>query len=260
MKDFFSSLAFPTDVLRPLTMMTQNGTQPGTEIVGDDELADADTEIIFTAPPAPQRTLRLVTQNVVTACHLGVPLDLRQIAIRARNSEFNPQRFPACIMRIQAPRTTALAFSTGKMIVTGAPDVPSAKRATKKHALLLKKVGFDVRITNYRISNMIGTTDVHVPVALETFAARYPHQTSYEPEIFPGAMFYMTEPACCCTVFCSGRITITGVKSVEDLETAGRKIDELLGDAKVPLTHFADPSPDPFPDSAPPPSSETATA
>lgn len=32
-----------------------------------------------------------------------------------------PQRFPACIMRIQAPRTTALAFSTGKMIVTGAP-------------------------------------------------------------------------------------------------------------------------------------------
>ena len=30
------------------------------------------------------------------------------------------QKFPACIMRITDPKTTALIFRTGKMIVTGA--------------------------------------------------------------------------------------------------------------------------------------------
>lgn len=52
--------------------------------------------------------------------NLGCKLDLKKIALHARNAEYNPKRFAAVIMRIRDPRTTALIFSSGKMVCTGA--------------------------------------------------------------------------------------------------------------------------------------------
>eukprot|EP00667_Euglena_gracilis_P016433 EG_transcript_17190 len=185
--------------------------------------------------------LHFETQNVVTACWLGTTLELRDIAVKARNAEFNPKKFPACVIRLPEPRTTALVFKSGKMVVTGAKDFTSAKRATKKFALLVRRLGFDVTLRQFRISNMVGTMDVKLPVAVEQFASHYQSDTYYEPEIFPGAMYYMTEPRCVCTVFCSGRITIAGLKVLEDLERAARKLDFLLGDFKMDLSNFTVP-------------------
>ena len=51
---------------------------------------------------------------------LATKLELKTIALRARNAEYNPKRFAAVIMRIRDPRTTALIFSSGKMVCTGA--------------------------------------------------------------------------------------------------------------------------------------------
>ena len=52
-------------------------------------------------------------QNVVATCYLGRKLDLKHIAMHARNAEYNPKRFAAVIMRIREPKTTALVFSSG---------------------------------------------------------------------------------------------------------------------------------------------------
>ena len=49
------------------------------------------------------------TAQSVTASS-GCKLDLKTIALRARNAEYNPKRFAAVIMRIREPRTTALIF------------------------------------------------------------------------------------------------------------------------------------------------------
>lgn len=59
--------------------------------------------------------------------HLGVPLDLKKIALHARNAEYNPKRFAAVIMRIREPRTTALIFSSGKMVCTGAKSEDASR-------------------------------------------------------------------------------------------------------------------------------------
>ena len=42
--------------------------------------------------------------------------------MRAPNTEYNPKRFVAVIMRIRKPRTTALLFNSGKMVCIGAKD------------------------------------------------------------------------------------------------------------------------------------------
>ncbi|KAF7119479.1 hypothetical protein RHSIM_Rhsim13G0234100 [Rhododendron simsii] len=54
-------------------------------------------------------------QNIVSTVNLDCKLDLKAIALQARNAEYNPKRFAAVIMRIREPKTTALIFASGKM-------------------------------------------------------------------------------------------------------------------------------------------------
>ena len=58
-------------------------------------------------------TCLTLKRNIVSTISVGCKLDLKKIALQARNAEYNPKRFAALIMRIRAPRTTALIFSSG---------------------------------------------------------------------------------------------------------------------------------------------------
>lgn len=60
-----------------------------------------------------------ILQNIVATVNLETKLDLKEIALKARNAEYNPKRFAAVIMRIRDPKTTALIFGSGKMVITG---------------------------------------------------------------------------------------------------------------------------------------------
>jgi transcription initiation factor TFIID TATA-box-binding protein len=48
------------------------------------------------------------TQNVVATMNLQVKLDLLTLATQTRNSEYSPSRFAAVVIRIRAPKATAL--------------------------------------------------------------------------------------------------------------------------------------------------------
>jgi transcription initiation factor TFIID TATA-box-binding protein len=76
--------------------------------------------------------------------NLGCKLDLKKIALHARNAEYNPKRFAAVIMRIREPRTTALIFSSGKMVCTGAKSEEDSRLAARKYARIVQKLGFTV--------------------------------------------------------------------------------------------------------------------
>jgi transcription initiation factor TFIID TATA-box-binding protein len=80
----------------------------------------------------------------VSTANLGTKLDLRKIAINCRNAEYNPKRFAAVIMRIRDPKTTALIFSSGKMVCTGAKSEELSRDTAKKYSKAIRKVGFPV--------------------------------------------------------------------------------------------------------------------
>ena len=83
-------------------------------------------------------------RNIVSTVNLGCPLDLKRIALQARNAEYNPKRFAAVIMRIRSPRTTALIFSSGKMVCTGAKSEEDSLQAARRYARVIQKLGFPV--------------------------------------------------------------------------------------------------------------------
>jgi transcription initiation factor TFIID TATA-box-binding protein len=97
-------------------------------------------------------------QNVVATLNLGMRVDLNKIAQTARNAEYNPRRFAAVIMRIREPRSTALIFASGKMIVTGAKTVANSQLASEKYVAIIRKVGIPVASRDYKVQNMTGFT------------------------------------------------------------------------------------------------------
>ncbi|KAL1236504.1 TATA-box-binding protein [Trichinella pseudospiralis] len=180
------------------------------------------TPSVDTSMPVPQ------LQNIVSTVNLGCKLDLKQIALQARNAEYNPKRFAAVIMRIREPRTTALIFSSGKMVCTGAKSEDLSRLAARKYARIVQKLGFDAKFMDFKVQNMVGSCDVRFPIQLESFCLTHSQFSAYEPELFPGLIYRMVKPRVVLLIFVSGKVVITGAKEKRDIDEAFTSIYPIL--------------------------------
>jgi transcription initiation factor TFIID TATA-box-binding protein len=171
-------------------------------------------------------------QNVVATVNLGCRLNLKVIALHARNAEYNPKRFAAVIMRIREPKTTALIFASGKMVCTGAKSEEESKFASRKYARIIQKLGFPVRFTEFKVQNIVGSCDVGFPIRLESLTNAHGVFSSYEPELFPGLIYRMLEPKVVLLIFVSGKIVLTGAKDRKEINRAFDNIYPILIDFK----------------------------
>ncbi|OMJ09407.1 TATA-box-binding protein [Smittium culicis] len=161
-------------------------------------------------------------------------LDLKTIALHARNAEYNPKRFAAVIMRIRDPKTTALIFASGKMVVTGAKSEDDSKLAARKYARIVQKLGFPAKFTDFKIQNIVGSCDVKFPIRLEGLAYSHGHFSSYEPELFPGLIYRMVKPKIVLLIFVSGKIVLTGAKVRNEIYQAFEAIYPVLTEFRKP--------------------------
>ncbi|XP_020957999.1 TATA box-binding protein-like protein 2 isoform X2 [Sus scrofa] len=171
-------------------------------------------------------------QNIVSTVNLACKLDLKKIALHAKNAEYNPKRLAAVIMRIREPRTTALIFSSGKMVCTGAKSEEQSRLASRKYARVVQKLGFPARFLNFKIQNMVGSCDVRFPIRLEGLVLTHPEFSSYEPELFPGLIYRMVKPQIVLLIFVSGKVVLTGAKERSEIYEAFENIYPILKDFK----------------------------
>ncbi|XP_002127120.2 uncharacterized protein LOC100177214 [Ciona intestinalis] len=167
-------------------------------------------------------------QNIVSTVNLDTKLDLKRIALHARNAEYNPKRFAAVIMRIREPRTTALIFSSGKMVCTGAKSENASRLAARKYARVVQKLGFPAKFIDFKIQNMVGSVDVKFPIRLEGLVLAHSQFSSYEPELFPGLIYRMVKPRIVLLIFVSGKVVLTGAKVYNEIEEAFNNIYPIL--------------------------------
>ncbi|KAI5168473.1 transcription initiation factor TFIID TATA-box-binding protein [Pancytospora epiphaga] len=167
-------------------------------------------------------------QNVVATVNLNCKLDLKNIALHARNAEYNPKRFAAVIMRIRDPKTTALIFASGKMVVTGAKSEKASKIASQRYAKIIHKLGFNAQFTEFKVQNIVSSCDLKFCIKLEGLAYAHSNYCSYEPELFPGLIYRMVKPKIVLLIFVSGKIVLTGAKVREDIYQAFENIYPVL--------------------------------
>ncbi len=167
-------------------------------------------------------------ENIVATVILDQTLDLNLIESRVPNVTYQPDQFPGLILRLEKPKTTALIFKSGKMVVTGAKSTEQLIEAVKRIIKLLRKHG--IRIVSkprIQIQNIVASGDINAFVNLER-AAYLLEDSMYEPEQFPGLIHRMSDPKVVLLIFSSGKMVITGAKEESEVEKAVRNIARKL--------------------------------
>ena len=178
-------------------------------------------------------------ENVVgtVVVEITEKIDLNQIARKLPDVEYNPERFPGLVMRIEKPRATILIFSTGKMVVTGLRKASESGKVVQKVIKNIKKAGIDVKNPVITIQNIVASGDLHTNIDLN-MAAIVMEYAMYEPEVFPGLIYRMQDPKTVFLIFSTGRIVCTGAKEKSIVREAVLKLNKEvreLGIAKKNL-------------------------
>jgi transcription initiation factor TFIID TATA-box-binding protein len=173
-------------------------------------------------------------ENVVATVTLDITekIDLTIIAKKYADVEYNPERFPGLVMRIDKPKATILVFSTGKMVVTGMRDSSEAEMVVQKVMRRISKCKIDISNPQIIIQNIVASGDLHCQIDLNT-AAMVMENSMYEPEVFPGLIYRMPVPKTVFLIFSTGKIVCTGGKTREIVAEAVAKLYQEVRDYNV---------------------------
>ena len=180
-------------------------------------------------------------ENVVATVVVEITekIDLNQIARKLPEVEYNPERFPGLVMRIEKPRATILIFSTGKMVVTGMRKAEEAPRVVEKVLKNIRKADIKVANPEITIQNIVASGDLHTNIDLN-MAAIVMEFAMYEPEVFPGLIYRMQDPKTVFLIFSTGRIVCTGAKNKEIVRDAVLKLNQQVRELGVAKKDMGD--------------------
>ena len=175
--------------------------------------------------------------NIVSMVDLCVRLNLRELALKCSNAEYNPRRINAVIMRLKQPKSAALIFNSGKIIVLGAKNEQDSEKAAKIFAHSIKGLGYNPKFRKFQIINIVGTCDVKFDIKLTQLSININAKLNnnsekkichYEPDIFPGLIYQMASHKLTILIFSSGKINFVGAKHKNDIYEAYKRIYPLL--------------------------------
>lgn len=172
------------------------------------------------------RDIRVV--NIVVSTNLEHDIPLEKMAATLSNTEYNPEQFPGLVIRIKDPKTSALIFSSGKVVCTGARSMDKVQESIDRIIESLKKIGIKITITpKIHIQNIVASGSIGMPLNLNLLAMKLDN-TEYEPEQFPGLVYKLMEAKATFLLFSNGKVVCTGTKSEEAVHAALDKLVETL--------------------------------
>lgn len=170
--------------------------------------------------------------NIVVSSSLGHDIPLEKMAATLSNTEYNPEQFPGLVIRIKEPKTSALIFSSGKIVCTGARSMDKVEESIQKIIKSLEKIGIKIKIKpEVKIQNIVASGTVGMDLNLNTLAMKLDN-TEYEPEQFPGLVYKLAEAKATFLLFSNGKVVCTGTKSEEEVHKALDKLIENLKKVK----------------------------
>jgi len=177
--------------------------------------------------PAEKRDIEIV--NIVVSTSLEHDIPLEKMAATLSNTEYNPEQFPGLVIRIKDPKTSALIFSSGKVVCTGARTIEKVHESIKKIIKSLEKINIKIKIEpKINIQNIVASGSVGMALNLNVLAMKL-ENTEYEPEQFPGLVYALKAAKATFLLFSNGKVVCTGTKSEQEVYTA---LDMLIANLK----------------------------
>ena len=176
-----------------------------------------------------EKTKSIEVVNIVVSTSLEHDIPLEKMAATLSNTEYNPEQFPGLVIRIREPKTSALIFSSGKVVCTGARSMEKVEESIEKIIKSLKKIGIEITIKpKISIQNIVASGSVGMDLNLNVLAMKLDN-TEYEPEQFPGLVYKLNEAKATFLLFSNGKIVCTGTKSEQEVHDA---LDKLIVNLK----------------------------
>lgn len=166
--------------------------------------------------------------NIVISSALEKDIPLEKMAATLSNTEYNPEQFPGLVLRIKEPKTSALIFSSGKIVLTGARTMEDVQKGIEAIIKQLKKLNINVTIKpEITVQNIVASGNVGMDLNLNVLGIKLPN-TEYEPEQFPGLVHKLKGTNATFLLFSNGKIVCTGTKSEQQAKDALDKLIETL--------------------------------
>ena len=192
--------------------------------------------------------------NVVSVLYLGFGVDLRVLCCSLKNIEYTNKSTPKAILKLTDPKCTAIIRNSGSVMLLGSASVSAARAAAE---LVSRLVRVTLRLTSmhavkFRIRCIMARFDLQYPIRLDELALNNPSIASYEPESFCGCIVtvrgYLPSSAITqglvtsgtkdraggtpflisCSIYTSGKVTMTGAHSVREIEAAYRLLVPII--------------------------------
>jgi transcription initiation factor TFIID TATA-box-binding protein len=172
----------------------------------------------------------LKIENIVASGIVADSIDLVEVSRKIPNCELNSKRFPGAVFRLENPRIASLIFSSGKVVLTGIRDNQALKEGVKILVGSLQKAGVatfpEPRVT---VTNIVCSYDIGKPINLNRVVITLNLENiEYEPEQFPGLVYRITDPKIVALLFSSGKIILTGGKTLEDIHRGLDVLEQRL--------------------------------
>ena len=178
-----------------------------------------------------KRDIKVV--NIVVSTSLKHDIPLEKMAATVSNTEYNPEQFPGLVIRIKEPKTSALIFSSGKVVCTGARSMDKVEESIKKIIKSLEKINVKITVKpEIKIQNIVASGSVGMDLNLNTLAMKL-ENTEYEPEQFPGLVYKLAAAKATFLLFSNGKVVCTGTKSEKEVHAALDKLIENLKRVKA---------------------------
>jgi transcription initiation factor TFIID TATA-box-binding protein len=170
--------------------------------------------------------------NIVVSTSLEHDIPLEKMAAVLPNTEYNPEQFPGLVIRIKDPKTSALIFSSGKVVCTGAKTLEKVEESITQIIAALKKINVDITIKPViTVQNIVASGAIGMDLNLNKLAMKLDN-TEYEPEQFPGLVYKLMEAKATFLLFSNGKIVCTGTKSEAEVHAAVHKLIDVLHNVK----------------------------
>ena len=174
--------------------------------------------------------------NIVATAQIqtSAPLQLDRLKQIFRFSSFNRRKFAAVTLRLVRPNCTILLFTSGKLVITGSKSSSEALLSAYRVRGLLRRacVGQTFHIAAFEIQNVVSHCELVLKegeiLDIEALYERYHIYSTYQSHIFPGLIFRYPNLKVVALMFFSGKVVLTGAKSLDDIDQGWDVIYSLL--------------------------------
>ena len=167
-------------------------------------------------------------------------LDLQRIHEMLPFSFYDQQKFAAITVRLHQPDCTTLLFSSGKLVVTGCRTWYECVYASLCIAELLSEClpGHAFRLHACDVQNMVAHVEIPVgeggSLDLQAMYTQLALNCTYQRKMFPGLIYRPEASPVVLLCFVSGKVVITGGKTMDDVFSGWNRLWPTLRRFIVP--------------------------